>query len=198
MRRTRKPLDWFIKYGDRLLCPSFAFLQSGFRVRVFHNNSIRKIDATGLTITTVAGTGTRGFGVRRRARRSRPSSRFPAAVTVDGAGNLYIADSSNYRVRQVDSSRDDYHGCGDGSRRTNGESIFGRTAATAVQCLYLSHRRSGGQCGQSSTHRRRREAFARSIPSGTITTVAGIRDYGGYRVDGGPASWAFAHSIQPP
>ena len=28
---NEKPLDWFIKYGDRLLCPSFAFLQSGFR-----------------------------------------------------------------------------------------------------------------------------------------------------------------------
>ena len=63
-----------------------------------HNNSIRKIDATG-TITTVAGMrdygGYRGDGG--------PASwaflNNPAAVTVDSAGNLYIADTGNERIR---------------------------------------------------------------------------------------------------
>ena len=62
-----------------------------------HNNSSRKIDATG-TITTVAGTGEYGFGGD-----GGPASwaflNNPAAVTVDSAGNLYIADTGNERIR---------------------------------------------------------------------------------------------------
>ena len=54
-------------------------------------------------ITTFAGTGESGFGgdggPAVNARLSRPSD-----IAVDGAGNLFIADSSNHRVRKVDSS----------------------------------------------------------------------------------------------
>jgi hypothetical protein len=51
-------------------------------------------------ITTVAGDGTRGFsgdgGPATNASLSDPSG-----VAVDTAGNLYIADTSNHRVRKV-------------------------------------------------------------------------------------------------
>ena len=66
------------------------------------NDRIRKVDSAGV-ITTVAGTGRTGFGgdggPAVNARLSRPSG-----VAVDGAGNLFFADSGNDRIRKVDSA----------------------------------------------------------------------------------------------
>jgi len=64
------------------------------------HNRIRKVDTNG-TITTVAGTGAFGFsGDGGPATSAELSS--PFGVAVDSAGNLFIADSSNGRVRKVD------------------------------------------------------------------------------------------------
>lgn len=64
------------------------------------NHRIRRVDTAGL-ITTVAGTGTRGFsGDGSAATGARLNS--PRGVAVDGLGNMYIADSSNNRIRRVD------------------------------------------------------------------------------------------------
>ena len=66
------------------------------------NNRIRKVDAAG-TITTVAGTGGGGFGGDGgEATMARIS--FPNRVALDGAGNLYIADTYNNRIRKVDAA----------------------------------------------------------------------------------------------
>jgi len=66
-------------------------------------NCVRKVAVGTGIITTVAGTGTAGFagdgGPATGARLSNPSS-----VAVDAAGDLYIADSGNYRVRKVSAS----------------------------------------------------------------------------------------------
>ena len=66
------------------------------------NDRIRRVDATG-TITTVAGTGVRGFsGDSGPAVQARLN--FPFGVAADGAGNLYVADSNNHRIRRVDAT----------------------------------------------------------------------------------------------
>jgi len=63
------------------------------------NSRIRKIDAKGI-ITTLAGAEKDGFsgdgGLAASAKLS-----FPKNVAVDGAGNVYIADSGNGRIRKV-------------------------------------------------------------------------------------------------
>jgi uncharacterized protein (TIGR03437 family) len=60
---------------------------------------IRRIDAGG-NVQTVAGTGTPGFsGDGVPANTSRLND--PWAMTLDAAGNLYIADSGNHRIRKV-------------------------------------------------------------------------------------------------
>jgi sugar lactone lactonase YvrE len=62
---------------------------------------VRKVDARGTIITTVAGTGRRaGFsGDGGPADQARLYS--PSGLAVDKAGYLYIADSGNHRIRRV-------------------------------------------------------------------------------------------------
>jgi uncharacterized protein (TIGR03437 family) len=64
------------------------------------NNRVRKVSAADGTITTVAGNGTAGFsgdgGLAINAMLNRPLD-----VAVDAAGNLYIADYNNQRIRRV-------------------------------------------------------------------------------------------------
>ena len=67
------------------------------------NHRIRKVDAATGVISTVAGTGTVGFGGDGGAATSARLS-FPRGVALDGSGNLYIADGANHRIRKVDTS----------------------------------------------------------------------------------------------
>ena len=67
------------------------------------NHVVRKVDPNGV-ISTAAGTGEEGFlggdgGLATNARLSTPSG-----VDVDKAGNLFIADQGNMRVRKVDTN----------------------------------------------------------------------------------------------
>jgi sugar lactone lactonase YvrE len=63
------------------------------------NWRVRKVDASG-TITTIAGNGIAGFSGDGGQATSAEIS-FPRGVAVDPAGNVYIADLNNYRVRKV-------------------------------------------------------------------------------------------------
>jgi sugar lactone lactonase YvrE len=60
---------------------------------------VRKVDTSGI-ITTVAGTGVRGFG-RDGGPGSDAALNTPEEVAVDGAGNVYISDRGNQRIRVV-------------------------------------------------------------------------------------------------
>jgi sugar lactone lactonase YvrE len=63
------------------------------------NSVIRKVSTSGI-ITTVAGNGTAGYagdgGAAILAQLYRPFG-----LAADSSGNLYIADSYNYRIRKV-------------------------------------------------------------------------------------------------
>ncbi|MDE0473746.1 MAG: Ig-like domain-containing protein, partial [Gammaproteobacteria bacterium] len=63
---------------------------------------VRKVDSSGV-ITTFAGSGTRGFGGDGGPATAAQID-SPRDVALDTAGNLYIADANNHRIRKVDSS----------------------------------------------------------------------------------------------
>jgi sugar lactone lactonase YvrE len=67
------------------------------------NFRIRKVTPSGV-ISTVAGTGVRGFsgdGGPATSAQLGLNSTHSSGVTVDAAGNLYIADTNNFRIRKV-------------------------------------------------------------------------------------------------
>jgi sugar lactone lactonase YvrE len=63
-----------------------------------NNNRIRKIDSNN-NITTFAGTGPLFDGNGTNA-----SFNEPLGITIDNSGNLFVADSSNNKIRKIDSS----------------------------------------------------------------------------------------------
>src|SRR5207253_8688976 len=67
------------------------------------NRRIRKVVAATGNIQTVAGTGTYGFngdgGLATNAELTQPTG-----VYVDSSGNIFIADSGNQRIREVDAA----------------------------------------------------------------------------------------------
>lgn len=64
------------------------------------NHRIRKVDVSG-RISTIAGTGTRGYGGDGGPAISANLS-VPRKVTIDALGNLFIVDYGNKRVRKID------------------------------------------------------------------------------------------------
>jgi uncharacterized protein (TIGR03437 family) len=87
---------------------------------------IRKVAPNGV-ISTVAGLGSAGFdGDNGRA--SEAFLYFPTGLAVDSAGNLYIADTNNNKVRMIDTAGVIHTIAGNGTAGFSGE---GAAAATA-------------------------------------------------------------------
>jgi len=66
------------------------------------NNRVRKVNTSG-AISTIAGDGTRAF-TGDGGPASAAELNEPTAIAIDPAGNLYIADSENNRVREISAS----------------------------------------------------------------------------------------------
>ena len=85
----------------------------------FYNNRIRKVDPTGM-ITTVAGNGSYGYSGDGGAA-TNASLYYPAGVAVDASGNLFIADTGNSRLRNVNPNGIITTVAGNGSRGYSGD-----------------------------------------------------------------------------
>ncbi len=143
------------------------------------NNRIRKIDAHG-TIQTVAGNGTAGFSGD-GGPATEASLDGPFGVAIDPAGNLYIADTNNHRIREVDTKgaihtvagSDTFGFGGDGGPATS--AILSGPEAVALDSIGNMYVADGGN---------NRVRIVRT--DGVISTVAG-NGASGYNGDGQPA-----------
>ena len=86
--------------GAQLNAPQGVAVDASGNVYIADTANARVRKVSGGNITTVAGSGTPGFGGDGGAA-SNAQLNFPAAVAVDAAGNLYIADTLNSAIRKV-------------------------------------------------------------------------------------------------
>jgi streptogramin lyase len=143
------------------------------------NNRIRMVDTTG-TITTIAGTGIAGFtGDGGPALLAEFND--PTWLAVDTAGNLYLTDISNQRVRRIDTSGIVTTVAGNGTAGYNGDGIPATSASLNLpRGIVLDS--SGNLYIADTVNFRVRKVNT----SGIISTFAGD-GMPGLSGDGGPA-----------
>jgi sugar lactone lactonase YvrE len=145
------------------------------------NYRVRKVSTAG-TVTTVAGKGTRGFSGDGGPATSAELG-FTGGVALDSAGNIYIADGGNNRIRKVSTSgiittvagKGTKGFSGDGGPATSAE--LGSPSGVAVDStgnIYIDDENN--------------DRIRRIDTSGIITTVAGGGSNG--LAEGGPATSA--------
>ena len=153
------------------------------------NHVVRKLSSGGI-ITTVAGNGVQGFsGDNGPATAAELDS--PAGLALDAAGDLYIADSHNHRVREVAAATGVIATiAGTGVAGFSGDGGMATVARLDLPTALALDSAGNLYVADSGNHRVRRIAAA----TGVITTVAGngIEAFAG---DKGPAG---AASIDSP
>ncbi len=172
-----------------------------------NNNVIRMVSATTGIITTVVGSipGNPGYaGDGQLATQAELNS--PQGVTLDGSGNLYIADTGNQRIRMVSAATGDIDtvaGDGDPSGNGNGKGTYtgdGGLATTAGLSLpyAVAFDTFGNMYIPDSANNVIREV---SAVAGLITSASTIRTVvgfypgtAGYSGDGGPATKALLYA----
>ena len=144
------------------------------------HNRVRKVAPSGI-ITTVVGNGATGFSGD-GGPASNAALNQPRGIGVDGAGNLFIADAFNFRIRRVSSDGIITTVAGDGAR---GFSADG--AATNIHFDFAARvvaDRAGNLFIADGSRVRK------VSPDGIVTTVAGNGTFTGNMLsgDGGPAT----------
>ena len=147
-----------------------------------HNHRIRRIDATTGLITTIAGTGTAGYSGDNGPATAAQLD-LPTALAIDASGNLYLADTANHRIREINATTGIITTiAGNGTQGFSGDngpataaSIDSPTglALDAANNLYLA-----------DTHNNRIRRI--DATTGLITTIAGT---------GAAASLALPHGL---
>ena len=146
------------------------------------NNQIRKVGSDG-KINAFAGSGNLGYagdgGPAVNAYLNRPE-----ALAIDAAGNIYIADTGNHRIRKVATDGTITTVAGNGVARFSGDGGLGVSAS-----LYYPQGVAVDAAGYvyiSDTYNTRIRVVS---PNGLITTIAGNGKFNSYG-DGGPATSA--------
>jgi sugar lactone lactonase YvrE len=149
------------------------------------HNRIRKVDAKTQIISTYAGTGVQGYsgdsGLAINA-----SIDSPHGLTIDGAGNLYFADTGNHVIRRIDAATGiitTVVGSGQQGYSGDGQSALAaemnmptEVVVDAAGNLYITDTLSNCIREVNATN-------------GTIETIVG-NGTAGYAGDGGPAASA--------
>lgn len=149
-----------------------------------NNHRIRRIDARGM-MTTFAGNGVQGFSGD-GGPATQASLNTPTGVCTDAAGNVYINDLANFRVRKVDTSGKITTVAGNGIKASNGD------GGPAIQAsMFLPIRCAVDASGNLYITDQGAHKIRKIDPSGTISTFAGTGNFTGsnadFTGDGGPA-----------
>ncbi len=147
----------------------------------YSNNEIRKVTQTGY-VTTFAGATTAGA-----VDGTGTSARFnhPGGLAVDSAGNLYVADQDNSRIRKISTSGIVSTFAGSGNKSSNDGS--GTTASFASPHSVSFDAAGNLYVGDEYSHKVRK-----ITPDGIVATLAGTVQ--GY-LDGSSSVAEFSHPL---
>jgi hypothetical protein len=146
-------------------------------------NVIRRITPAGI-ISTVVGTGVAGFGGD-DGPASGASLAGVTGLAIDGSGNLFIADSGNFRVRRVDASTGVITTVAGSGYHNDVLSGIGGPATSAAFDVFDVAVDAAGNLFIAGWNFHR--VFRVDGSTGIVTVFAGNGSYG-YGGDGGPAS----------
>lgn len=148
----------------------------------YSGHRIRKINTSGI-VSTFAGTGTAGFagdgGPATAAR-----FHYPIDLVDDAAGNVYIVDNTNHRIRKVDVAGNISTYAGNGTAAYSGDG----GPATAAS-LRNPNRMTIDAAGNIFIADAGNNVIRKISTTGIITTVVGT-GVSGFSGDGGPATAA--------
>jgi sugar lactone lactonase YvrE len=147
------------------------------------NHQVRKLDPNG-KIKTIAGTGESNyFGDGGPA--TKAAFRDPAAITLDEAGNLYVADAANNMIRKIDTKGIISTIAGNGKHKDAGDG--GPALKASLRSIDSLKFNPAGELHivETNTHHIRKIK-----KDGTIVTVAGRPGIQGNYGDNGPATKA--------
>jgi sugar lactone lactonase YvrE len=134
------------------------------------SHRVLKVTSSGM-IGTVAGNGTPGYSGDGGPAAS-AQLQYPWDVTVDRAGNVFISDQGNSRVRKVTPSGIISTMAGNGTRGFSGDG--GRAISARLDTLYTVAVDDAGSLFIATAEVRRRDSLLRIrkvSPSGMITTI---------------------------
>ena len=156
---------------------------NNFYIADTQHNRIRKVDGQTQIISTIAGTGVQGY-----AGDGGPATQAtlgtPKGLAIDGAGNLYFADTAENVVRRIDAATQIITTvAGTGASSFSGDGGAATLAALSAP-TGVSFDQSGNMYIADTANGRIRKVDA---VTGVITTVAGTGVVSGPLGDGGSA-----------
>jgi hypothetical protein len=146
-----------------------------------YGHRIRKVDSAGV-ITTVAGTGAAAFGGD-GGPGAQASLQYPTGIALDAAGNLYIADSYNGRIRKLDATSGVISTVAGGGSSANLGDGGAATAASLAYPAAVAVDPAGNLYIADQYHNRVRKVTA----DGIISTISGTGAQA-FSGDGGAAT----------
>jgi sugar lactone lactonase YvrE len=160
-----------------------------------HNGRVRTVKAATGAISTVAGVGSVGGNVQEFGGDAGPATAagmaLPRGLTLDAAGNLYVADSANHRIRRISAAGTITTIAGEGTETFAGDGAPAVTASLDTpRAVTLSA--SGLVTLADSGNQRVRQIDALPAPGPDIHTVAGLGSTGQGSAGQGASTLAIA------
>ena len=178
--------------GAMLACPTRVAFDSFGDLYIADqcNHRIRVVDGAGM-IRTVVGSGSAGAALGGfsgdNGQAMNAQFRHPTAFAIGGAGELYISDQQNFRIRRVDSAGVVTTIAGNGVRGFAGDGGPGPTGSIGDPGMVAVDAAGNVYFGDPVNHRVRRIGL-----DGRLSTIAGT-GAAASTGDGGPATAAALH-----
>ncbi len=148
------------------------------------NHRVRKVNVSTGIINSIAGNGAATYGGDGGTALS-ASMQHPRGLALDSTGQLYVGDSSNFRVRKVDLTQKISTVAGNGTTGFGGDGSLASGASLLNPLAVFIAPNGDAYIGDYANKRVRRI----DVVSGIISTVAGNGNPG-FSGDGGPATSA--------